>query len=454
MIGVQAVGEADAEDQATGLFPQQAGMAVDSMQMGEGPANANKEQSVQQDASDKALKSMTANLEKMRKESDEETKQLENAQKQVVAEKLSVAAATNAEADKMIGKTKKLLDPSGEVAASQQNAADAKAAVEAADRKISEIKSMNNALVEKSNADADSAGQEAEQAAQFVQADKVAQITEQIKTVQTNAAKTVKELREKLTEFASKASSKAVAKVEQRLKDKMADIEKEEKAAKDHISKLKQEIAEETENQRSAEENDETDSKAVEKKLVAEATLKKVQKQVENLEKAKVDAKNDAVEDAKVEKEKAEVEAKAKAADLEQKLQRAVDAKKRAEEQEQSAQKAVVAAASGSSEGMQDNALIKQTEAQVQVKLALDDNKKAQEEEVDEEKGDVEDEEETDKWFADHLEGMMPPDEEPDDDDDEDDDDLSGADEDSLPSFAEGGEEEGEGKKGKGKERS
>jgi len=125
---------------------------------------------------------MTANLEKMRKESDEETKQLENAQKQVVAEKLSVAAATNAEADKMIGKTKKLLDPSGEVAASQQNAADAKAAVEAADRKISEIKSINNALVEKSNADADSAGQEAEQAAQVVQADKVAQITEQIKT--------------------------------------------------------------------------------------------------------------------------------------------------------------------------------------------------------------------------------------------------------------------------------
>merc|ERR1711934_195938 len=223
MLGVQAVGEVDVEEQATGLYPhsQQAAMDVGSQMIGEAASNpttveaapsleppqpssnpsldvssdpsaessseqAGEDKAASQKAGDDTLKGMVSELKQMQHKSEEEQKKITADKHKVVTEKLSVAAATNNEAEKMMDRTKNLLAPSGPIAQSQHNAAVAKEAVAAATRKIDEIKNVNSALVADAKDEADTADTEAAKAAESVQADKVSRLSSQIDSLERN----------------------------------------------------------------------------------------------------------------------------------------------------------------------------------------------------------------------------------------------------------------------------
>merc|ERR1740117_842288 len=137
-------------------------------------ANAQEQQKVQAPAQSAAQ--LAKELKAMMQQDAQEEQKVQEDKKELIAQKISAAGATNKVSEKLVEKTKDLLNPAGVVVAAENRAKEAKELVAAADKKIAAIKQINAGLVAKAKGEADDAAAAAEAAAAKVQSDKAASL--------------------------------------------------------------------------------------------------------------------------------------------------------------------------------------------------------------------------------------------------------------------------------------
>merc|ERR1740133_882334 len=135
-------------------------------------ANAQEQQKVQAPAQSAAQ--LAKELKAMKQQDAQEEQKVQEDKKELIAQKISAAGATNKVSEKLVEKTKDLLNPAGVVVAAENRAKEAKELVAAADKKIAAIKQINAGLVAKAKGEADDA------AAAKVQSDKAASLNKKI----------------------------------------------------------------------------------------------------------------------------------------------------------------------------------------------------------------------------------------------------------------------------------